>query len=219
MAIWDDVIPSEDLKMFAKAKMGGTVLYGEKPAIIVVDMTYGFVDSAYPLGCSSMGWPTVRANKRLLDKGREADIPIFFTKCKKSNKPVERGRWKYQNKFEEKIFDPKEYQIVQEIKPKINEVVITKIFPSAFFGTNLVSMLVYHNVDVLIITGMVTSGCIRATVVDGFSYNFPIIIPEECVADRGAVSHKVSLFDMHMKYADVIPLSNVIKYIDKCKNK
>ena len=66
-----NVIPSEDLKMFAKAKMGGKVLYGKKPAIIIVDMTYGFVDSAYPLGCSSMGWPAVRANKRLLDKGRE----------------------------------------------------------------------------------------------------------------------------------------------------
>ena len=79
MAIWDDVIPQEDLKMFAKSKMGGKAGYGKKPAIVVVDMTYGFVDDAYPLGCSKMGWPAVRASEKLLAKGRALGIPILFT--------------------------------------------------------------------------------------------------------------------------------------------
>jgi len=218
MVIWDDVIPSEDLKMFAKAKMGGKVLYGKKPAIIVVDMTYGFVDSAYPLGCSSMGWPAVHAVKKLIEKGRDIGIPIFYTKELKSNKKLEKGRWKYQGKLEKDIFDEKETQIPQEIQPINDEVVITKIFPSAFFNTNLISMLIYANVDTLIITGMTTSGCVRATVVDAFSYNFLIIIPEECVGDRGIISHKVSLFDMCMKYADVVPLSEALQYVDNCKS-
>jgi nicotinamidase-related amidase len=65
---------------------------------------------------------------------------------------------------------------------------------------------------------MTTSGCVRATVVDAFSYNFIVIIPEECVGDRGIISHKVSLFDMHMKYADVLPLSEVVQYIDSLKS-
>lgn len=227
MAIWDDVIPSEDLKIFAKAKLGGKMVYGEKPAIIVIDMIYGFVDDAYPESCSKMGWPAVRATEGLLNKGREVNIPIFFTKGikdffrgfreKYASKPIEKARWKYQTTLKAKVFDPKEYQIVQEIAPMADEVIIEKIFPSAFFGTNLASMLIYNNVDTLIITGLSTSGCVRATVVDAFSYNFTVIVPEECVGDRCLISHKVSLFDMQMKYANILPISEVIKYIDECR--
>ena len=217
MAIWDDIIPEQDLKMFAKSEMGGKAGYGKNPAIVVVDMTYGFVDDAYPLGCSAMGWPAVDAIKKLLEKGREVGTPIFFTRGDHPKTPTERGRWKSVTALETLVVDPKEYQIVDEIVPRSDEVVITKIFPSGFFGTNLASMLVFHNVDTVIVTGMVTSGCVRATVVDAFSYNFIVVVPEECVGDRGEVSHKVSLFDMHMMYADVVPLSEVIAYLDGVK--
>jgi maleamate amidohydrolase len=214
MAIWDDLIPQEDLKMFAKSKMGGKAGYGKRPAIVVVDMTYGFVDDAYPLGCSKMGWPAVRANKQLLGKGREVGVPILFTRGYHPKTSTERGRWKSVTSLETKDLDPKFHEIVEEIRPLPDEVVITKIFPSAFFNTNLISMLNYHNVDTVIVTGMTTSGCVRATAVDAFSYNFMVVIPEECVGDRGMVSHKVSLFDMHMKYADVVPLAEVLRYLD-----
>lgn len=217
MAIWDDVIPSEDLKMFAKAKMGGKAGYGKKPAIIVVDMTYGFVDGSYPFGCTNMGWPSAHAVKELLEKGRGVGIPIFFTKGEPPRTATERGRWKTVTSLETGMVDPKEYEIVKEIRPLPDEVVITKIFPSGFFNTDLVSMLIFHNVDTVIVTGLVTSGCVRATVVDAFSYNFIVVVPEECVGDRGVVSHKVSLFDMHMKYGDVAPLSEVLSYLDEVK--
>jgi maleamate amidohydrolase len=213
MAIWDDVIPKEDLVMFAKAKFGSKGEFGKNPAILFVDITYGFVDESYPLGCK-MGWPVVLANKKLLVKGREKGAPIFFTRGMHGTTFTERGRWKYRTSFETKNFDPKVHQIVEELKPKPDEVVITKIFPSGFFNTNLVSMLILHHVDTVIVTGLVTSGCVRATVVDAFSYNFIVIVPEECVGDRGVVSHKVSLFDMQMKYANVVPLSEVIDYLD-----
>jgi maleamate amidohydrolase len=219
MAIWDDIIPQEDLKMFAKSKFGGKAGYGKKPAIVVVDMTYGFVDDAYPLGCSKMGWPAVRANERLLAKGRALGIPILFTRGYHPKTSTERGRWKNVTALETKDPDPKIHEIVTELKPLPEEVVITKIFPSGFFNTNLVSMLIFHNVDTLIVTGMTTSGCVRATVVDAFSYNFIVAIPEECVGDRGLVSHKVSLFDMHMKYADVAPLSEVLGYLETANSR
>lgn len=219
MAVWDDIIPAEDMKMFSKAKMGGQSSYGVKPAIIVVDMTYGFVDDAFPKGCSRMGWPAVNAIEKLLTKGRELGTPVFFSKGMHAQTATQRGRWKSEKTFDTQVFDPKEYQIVAEIEPKDNEVVVTKTFPSAFFGTNLASMLVFHNIDTVIITGMVTSGCVRATVVDAFSYNFIVVLPEECVGDRGVVSHKVSLFDMHMKYADVVPLSEVSAYLDEVGKK
>jgi maleamate amidohydrolase len=212
-------IPQEDLKMFAKSKFGGKAGYGKKPAIVVVDMTYGFVDDAYPLGCSKMGWPAVRANERLLAKGRALGIPILFTRGYHPKTSTERGRWKNVTALETKDPDPKIHEIVTELKPLPEEVVITKIFPSGFFNTNLVSMLIFHNVDTLIVTGMTTSGCVRATVVDAFSYNFIVAIPEECVGDRGLVSHKVSLFDMHMKYADVAPLSEVLGYLETANSR
>jgi maleamate amidohydrolase len=218
MAIWDDIIPQEDLKMFAKSKFGGKAGYGKKPAIVVVDMTYGFVDDAYPLGCSKMGWPAVRANERLLAKGRALGIPILFTRGYHPKTSTERGRWKNVTALETKDPDPKIHEIVAELKPLPDEVVITKIFPSGFFNTNLASMLIFHNVDTLIVTGMTTSGCVRATVVDAFSYNFIVTIPEECVGDRGMVSHRVSLFDMHMKYADVASLSEVLGYLEETAN-
>ena len=214
MALWDDVIPEEDLKMFAKSKFGSKADYGKKPAILFVDLTYGFVDDAYPLGCK-MGWPVVHANRKLLEKGREKGISIFFTRGQHGRTISERGRWKYETSFDKKDFDPKIHQIVDELKPGQDEVVITKLYPSGFFNTSLVSMLILHNVDTVIVTGLVTSGCVRATVVDAFSYNFIVIIPEECVGDRGVVSHKVSLFDMHMKYATVAPLTGVIDYLDR----
>ena len=216
MAIWDDVIPQEDLKMFAKSKMGGKAGYGKRPAIVVIDMTYGFVDDAYPLGCSKMGWPAVRANRQLLDKAREVRVPILFTRGYHPKTSTERGRWKSVTSLETKDLDPRIHEIVKDILPLPDEVIITKIFPSGFFNTNLVSMLLFHQVDTVIVTGMTTSGCVRATVVDAFSYNFMVVIPEECVGDRGIVSHKVSLFDMHMKYADVTPLSEVLLYLDGC---
>lgn len=214
MAIWNDIIPPEDLKMFNKAKMGGEIKCGKKPAIIVVDMTYGFIDDSYPLGCSKMGWPAVHAIKKLLEKGRNANIPVFYTKELKSEKKYEKGRWKHQDKINKDMRDDKETSIPDEIKPINEEVVLEKIFPSAFFNTNLISMLIYAGVDTLIVTGMTTSGCVRATVVDAFSYNFTIIVPEECVGDRGLISHKVSLFDMAMKYANVISLAETITYIE-----
>jgi nicotinamidase-related amidase len=208
MAIWDDVIPESDLKNFRRAHSGEVREWGQQPAIVVVDMSWGFVDSRYGRGNSEMGWPTVRAIQRLLEAGREAGVPIFFTTGYDDNSDASHGRWKSRGSD-----DPVENQIVPELAPRPDEVVLRKRRASAFFGTDLVEFLVYHRVDTLIVTGMTTSGCVRATVVDAFSYNFLVVIPEECVGDRGVVSHKVSLFDMHHKYADVVPLEQVTGWL------
>ena len=84
---------------------------------------------------------------------------------------------------------------------------------SPFFGTILPSILCQLGVDTLIITGATTSGCVRAAVVDAASYGYYVIVPIECCGDRSAISHKVSLMDMHMKYADVVNVSEVKDYI------
>jgi maleamate amidohydrolase len=206
MAIWDDVLSEQDRKMFSKANMGGTRGMGKTPALLIVDMTYGFVDSRFRLGHSESGYPAVRSTAILLKKAREKRLPIFYTRGFTESHHSGIGIWKGgEDKSEQ------ENTIVDEIKPMDHEVVLQKRRPSSFFGTNLVDMLIYHGVDTAIITGISTSGCVRASVVDAFSFNFRVVVPEECTADRSQISHKVSLMDMHMKYADVIQLDDLLK--------
>ena len=212
MAIWDDVIPEAERQIYAKGHMGqDRVGMGEKPAIIVVDMTYGFVDSAFPLGHSETGYPAVAAIRRLLDHARPLRVPVFYSLAKAGKAACERGRWKGGGAAAHPgMRDPKANTIAQEIAPQPGDVVIAKTWPSVFFGTDLPSYLIYHRVDTLIVTGMVTSGCVRGTAIDAFSYNLRVIVPQECVADRGQTSHKVALFEINMKYGDVLPLEDVL---------
>ena len=102
------------------------------------------------------------------------------------------------------------YDFVEEIAPRPGDVLVPKKHPSAFYATALASHLIDAGADTLIVTGCTTSGCVRGSVVDGFSYNFKVTVPEECVYDRGAVSHAVNLFDMSEKYADVLPVADLM---------
>lgn len=203
--IWNDVLTEKDKQMFTKAKMGGLRGMGKVPALLIVDMTYGFVDSRFRLGNSEAGYPAVDATSLLLQTAREKNIPIFYTTPISESHKSGLGNWKGAE-----VRTEEENMIVEKIKPMENEVVLQKRRPSAFFGTNLVDMLIYHGVDSLIITGLTTSGCVRASVVDAFSYNYKVVVPEECVGDRSEISHKVSLLDIHMKYGDVLKLAEVM---------
>ncbi len=214
MPVWDDVIPAAERAIFDKGGMGASqVDFGHSPAIVVVDMTYAFVDSTYLLGHSETGYPAVKAIKRLLDVARPKGIPVFYSTSFWSDNPVERGRWKRSAAVMEALRHPMAHVIVEDIAPLAGEPVVRKAAPSAFFGTGLASMLIMNNVDTVIVTGMVTSGCVYATAVDAFSYSFRTVIPEECVADRSEIGHKVSLFSLHMKYGDVMPLGDVVAHL------
>ncbi len=204
---------AEDLQYFEKGHPGGRIGFGNRPAVVVVDMTRAFVEDEYPLACEKTGRPCAAAIGRLLDAARAVEIPVFYTGGIVSDQPILRGRWK-SNHENPLLNTPKAHEIVEEIAPQPGELVIRKSKPSAFFGTDFNAYLIYHNVDTLIVTGMVTSGCVRATVVDAFSLNYRVVVPIECSADRSQTSHKVSLVDMHMKYADVIPVDEVIGYLE-----
>lgn len=95
------------------------------------------------------------------------------------------------------------------------DVVITKKMPSVFFETHLASLLVWYRVDTVIVTGGSTSGCVRATVIDSMSHGYRTVVPEECVADKHEGPHFANLYDMAMKYADVLPVVEVIAYLEK----
>jgi nicotinamidase-related amidase len=103
---------------------------------------------------------------------------------------------------------------VAEIAPSERDLVIEKRKPSAFFGTTLASHLVSLKVDTLIICGTSTSGCVRATVTDAFSYDYRVAIAEEATFDRGQASHAMALFDLDMKYANVTPVDEIVTYLE-----
>ncbi|MDG6907152.1 MAG: isochorismatase family protein [Nitrososphaerota archaeon] len=222
-----DIIPEEDRKaLLEKYRSGNTprMKLGKNPALLIIDMTNAFVLDEYPSGFSKTGLPCSSNIKRLADLCRASKVPVIYTIGVSPDNDeahlVQRGRWNDKSgKLAPAKVRNRGNTIFKEISPRDNDIVIPKAKPSGFFGTQLVSILNYLGVDTVIVTGMVTSGCVRATVIDSFSYNYKTIIPEECVADRSQISHKVNLFDLDLKYADVLRLSEVMEYISNVRPK
>lgn len=214
-----DVVPEEDrraLQKYASDRLTARFGLGDKVAVVVVDMTRGFVEDRFATGWAATGVPCARNIRTLLDLVRQHPIPVFFTKPSRWATATERGLWgKGVGATGEPPGESDEaYEFYPLVAPGPGEIVIEKQKPSAFFGTPFHAMLTYHRVDTLIVTGMVTSGCVRATVNDAFSNNLRPLIPLECVADRSQISHHVELFDMAAKYADVVPLREVTEELE-----
>ena len=208
MAIWDDMITQSERGLIEGMDLTD---FGNKPALIIVDMSYGFADPSFPLGCET-GFDCARNIKELLKLARTKEIPTFFTTFAQSGNPLERGLWKRSEKGSSALTNPKEFEIIADLQPLGTEPVIKKTGPSAFFGTTLINMLVRKNIDTLIITGLVTSACVFATAVDAFSYGYKVFIPEECTSDKTDLLHKIALFNFHLKYGDVVKTCTVKNY-------
>lgn len=221
--IWEDVLTERDKLVYSAAGYGSNVGFGQRPALLVVDVNYNFVgEEPEPIlesikrfrnSCGEEGWAAVGEIERLLPYARESGIPIFYSTGGTREADVLRGRWKAKN---DRVGEPGETgrnRIVDEIAPRPQDIVIQKDKPSCFYGTPLLSYLIYHNVDTLMVCGTTTSGCVRATVIDAFSNNFKVSVIEECTFDRGETTHKINLFDMNSKYADVVPVERVIEYL------
>jgi maleamate amidohydrolase len=213
MAIWDDVVPVADREAYGKYTQLASVGMGRRPVILVVDMTASFIDERYSTGCGPPARDAVIATASLLDCARNVDVPRIFAVWEAGALPEEIGYWKCQHP---RVVGgdtsdlPHPNSLPPELGARKDELVVARSKASAFFGSNLAGILAFHRADTVVVAGISTSGCVRATVVDAFSLNYRVIIPEECVADRVIVPHKVNLFDMHMKYADVLPLKSVI---------
>jgi len=228
MAIWDELLTERDKQVFAAAGYGKRQGFGRKPAVIVVDVNYNFVGDVpepilesikkYRNSCGEEGWQSVLQISRLLEGARDKKVPIFYSTAPSHRVALMAGRWHGKNNrgsedFQSQAQDGNE--IVREIAPHEGDIVILKDKPSVFFGTPFMSYLHELQVDTLLVAGTTTSGCVRATVMDAFSYNFKVVVVEECVFDRGQTSHKVNLFDMQAKYADVVPLDAALSYLDE----
>ena len=180
---------------------------GSSPALVVVDMCRGFIDSSSPLGfeCKEL----IQANIMLVNRFREMNLPIIFTTTiyrDVSEASVFRSKIPALN-----ILKPgsEETSFLKELSPSSNELLVEKKFASAFFQTNLADELSKMNVDSIIVSGVTTSGCVRATALDSLQNNFLTTVAEDCVGDRNQNAHRANLFDLQAKYADVIH-SNLI---------
>ena len=227
MATWDDTLTPRDKDVFALSGYGKRAGFGQRPAVLVIDVNYNFVgDKPEPIlesvkrfrnSCGAEGWEGVRHIAELLKEARKKHLPTFYTTGHDDrNNTVAFGRWQAKNsRSTEDMSDSwdKGNEIVAEISPQAGDIVVRKQKPSAFFGTPLMSMLNEAHADSVLVAGTTTSGCVRASVIDAFSYNMKVSVVEECVFDRGQASHKINLFDMAMKYADVISLTETIDYI------
>jgi maleamate amidohydrolase len=213
MAIWDDVIGPEERAAYERAGPRPLVGFGIMPALLIVDMYRAFVDPAYPYATPDA--PTIVARlKVLLTAFRERGLPVFFTTAARQPTPASRGRWKVHGTVKSPLMDhPTAYEIWPELQPRPDEYVFVKTYPSGFFGTTLASHLIYHRVDTVVVTGTVTSGCVRGTCLDAFNLNYRVIVPQDCVCDRGSTSHKVALFEIHTKYGDVVDRDAVLDYL------
>ncbi len=227
MTKWDSVLSERDRKVFAASGFGKRGGYGKRPVIVVVDVNINFVgDKPEPIldsirkwrhSCGQEGWDAVACTKTLLDAAREKRIPVIYSTGQRPRPDgFDAGRWADKNaRDDESVSNDQSNgnKFPDMIAPEPQDIVIEKLKPSAFFGTMLAGFLVDLRADSVIVCGTTTSGCVRATVVDAFSYNFRVSIVEECTFDRGEVSHQISLFDMNEKYADVVELQETLAYI------
>jgi maleamate amidohydrolase len=203
----------EEVKRFYEERgIGARTGFGERPAVLVIDMAVAFNDPSYKVGADQT--PAVAAIATLLPVAREAGAPVYFTTTAYHSDGRDAGM------FARKIPALLELQLGEravEIDPRLapakGEHVIYKKYASSFFGTNLLSLLVYDQVDTLILTGCSTSGCVRAAAIDAVSYGFRVVVPETCVSDRAEGPHYANLFDINAKYGDVLPLEEVIGYL------
>jgi maleamate amidohydrolase len=183
-------------------------------------MTRAYAHEGYPVSCTQTGGrEATNANVVILEAARRAGIPVFFTRRLEIGPAMRLAElgWKRRRHWQLHTTPaglPDANVIADELAPLDDEIVVPKPKPSAFFGTALDSYLTYHSVDTLIVTGMVTSGCVRATVIDAYMRHYYVIVPYETVADYSIFQHRTSLLDMHMKYADVVPLQEVLHHLE-----
>lgn len=223
MKPWDNIISDEEQRAYRAAGFGRPSGLGKRPALLIIDVQYRTVGTTpkpfwesiqeFPTSCGEVGWKAVGNIQKLLALFREKGWPVLYPHVA-PKKATDGGR------LAEKVpaimnIPAHGYDFVKEVAPREGDVLLPKKHPSAFFGTALTSHLIDLQVDTLVVTGCTTSGCVRGSVVDAFSLNFKVAVPQDAVYDRSQVSHAVNLFDMSEKYADVSTTEELIASLQK----
>jgi len=187
---------------------------GERPAVLVVDLQYAFTDPDFVFGGAELIERATVNTARLLRVAREAGVPVFHTVVEWRGEK-ELGLWTIKLPPCAEITPDSRWAQVDARLWDETDVLLPKKWPSFFHGTPLISLLTALGRDTVIVTGCTTSGCVRATTVDAFSYGFRTIVPEDCVGDQGRDAHESNLRDVHRRYAEVTASDEVIAYLER----
>lgn len=233
--VWDRFLTESDKAHLAVGR-DKRVGFGQKPALLLVDLYRAvFGDKPEPLleavktwpsSCGMAGWNALPHIQRLLEASRAAQIPVIHITMladsgmlgwydaahRDSGGRSGQGRG---GDMDAAALDRKKRsaEIMDEVAPIAGEVVLKKTAPSSFWGTPLAGHLTFHGIDTLIVAGEATSGCVRASVVEAASHRYRVQVVEECCFDRHEATHAMNLFDMHQKYADVIPVASAVDWL------
>ena len=200
-------------RFFHERGFGRTIGFGEKPAVLVIDLIRAFTNPDLPLGAPLD--VQIGQTVRILDAARRTRVPIFFTSVAYEDANLaDAGIWaiKQGGVMTLRAGTP-EVEVDPALGRRPEEPVIIKKYASAFFGTDLLTRLNTRRADTLILTGCTTSGCVRATAVDGLQNGFRVMVAREAVGDRAQAAHEQSLFDLHAKYADVVSVDDVLSHL------
>jgi maleamate amidohydrolase len=205
---------SDDLHANYNNAFNGHLPFGKRPALLIVDVVMAYFDKASPLYAGVED--ALASNERLLAAARAQDIPVIFTNVVYTSGGADGGLF-YRKVPALKLFERGSPmgEFLPSLQPRADELVISKQYASAFFGTHLAAILTAMGVDTLLITGLSTSGCVRATALDACQHGFlPFVVREAC-GDRHPVPHEASLFDLQAKYAEVISEADALMRIQK----
>lgn len=193
---------------------GSRIGFGKRPALLMVDFLQGYTTPGAPLFAEGVV-EAVQQSEQLLLTARQCCIPVIHTQIRyHPQHQRDGGVWvKKAPVMRDMVEGNPLAAFCHEVRPRQEEVVITKQYASAFFGTALASLLVAEGIDTLLIAGCSTSGCVRATAVDALQYGFRAMVVRECVGDRHAGPHEANLFDIDNKYGDVVSRATTLEYL------
>ncbi len=217
---WRDIIPAAELEIYSH--YARQTFVGPAPALLVVDLyelayqggpkPVSELHRTYPSTCGEHAYAAIAPTKALIGAARSAGVPIFYTTS--DTRPEALPQSVTATRRRNVSVDPKVYEIRSDFKPQPGDVIIPKQRASGFYGTPLMAHLTQLGVRSLIVCGESTSGCVRASAVDAYSSGLHVVVVEECCFDRSMVAHKVNLFDLHHKYADVMSVRDVVKHLE-----
>lgn len=199
-------------EIYKRQNLGNRVGFGTRPALVVIDFVNAFNDPEV-FGGGNID-DAIQQTRSVLQETRGLELPIVFTRIVYEPNGANIGAFAKKLPGLAKLTeDVHGSQIVPELAPRPGEHIIRKTQASAFFGTDLAPWLAWRGVDTLLVVGCTTSGCVRASVIDAASHNLRAIVIRECVGDRALEPHEANLFDIDAKYGDVVPKSDVMKFL------
>lgn len=221
---WLDHLTEQDREVIRRGGFGKRRGFGERPALVMIDCQYNHVGGRvdildqldeWPSGAGNSAWRAVENLQPLVTAARASEIPVIYTRYCHDEQGAQFDSFHKKRGSDNSRFlkDAPGVQIVDELKPLPGELVIDKVHASAFFGTALINYLIGLRVDTLILTGLSTGGCVRATAVEASCLNFNVGVVADCVSDRLESSHNQALLDLWMKYSDVVFSDEVADYL------